>query len=58
MLQPYACNAYDTILRRSVYSMEERDEMVRECHLHLLKTSKYGNQVPGFVYNDLYSHIT
>ncbi|MGF6202106.1 zeta toxin family protein [Pseudomonas laurylsulfatiphila] len=57
-LQPYAYSAYDTILRRSVYSMEERDEMVRECHLQLLKTSKYDKQVPDFVYNDLYSYIT
>ncbi|MGY3171510.1 hypothetical protein ACVWYU_000884 [Pseudomonas sp. TE12234] len=57
-LQPYAYSAYDTILRRSVYSMEERDEMVKECHLQLLKTSQYDKQVPDFVYNDLYSYIT
>lgn len=57
-LLPYTYRAYDTILRRSVYSMEERDEMVRECHLQLLKTSKYDKQVPDFVYNDLYSYIT
>lgn len=57
-LLPYAYSAYDTILRRSVYSMEERDEMVKECHLQLLKTSQYDKQVPDFVYNDLYSYIT
>jgi hypothetical protein len=57
-LQTYAYSAYDAILRRSVYSMAERDEAIKECHLLLLKTSDYSKQVPDFVYNDLYSYIT
>ena len=57
-LQAYAYSAYDKILRNTVYSMEERDEMVKECHLQLLRTSAHAEHVPDFVYNDLYSYIT
>jgi hypothetical protein len=57
-LEPYTYSAYDKILRRSVYSMAERDEAVKECHLQLLKTKEYDKLVPDFVYNDLYSYIT
>ncbi|MDF9773182.1 zeta toxin family protein [Pseudomonas baetica] len=57
-LQAYAYSAYDKVLRSYVYSMEERDEMVKECHLQLLRTSAYVKYVPDFVYNDLYSYIT
>jgi hypothetical protein len=56
-LVPYAYAAYDAILGRSVYSMAERDEMVKECHLALTKTAIFASQIPDFVYNDLYGYI-
>ncbi|MBV6823085.1 zeta toxin family protein [Pseudomonas sp. PD9R] len=56
-LEPYAYSAYDTILTRYVYSMPERDEMVKACHLALIKTERFAKQVPDFVYNDLYGYI-
>lgn len=58
VVQPYSYSGYDAILRRTIYSMEERDEAVKACHLLLLRINKYREQVPDFVYNDLYSYIT
>lgn len=53
----YSYSAYNAIINNHVYSMTERDEMVKECHLALLKTESFAKQVPDFVYNDLYAYI-
>jgi hypothetical protein len=55
--KPYSYSAYNTIINNHVYSMAERDEMVKECHLALLKAGTFATQVPDFVYNDLYAYI-
>ncbi|MFJ2682825.1 zeta toxin family protein [Pseudomonas sp. NPDC087342] len=54
---PYAYSAYSKIINNHVFSMADRDEMVKECHLALLKTGTYAEHVPDFVYNDLYAYI-
>lgn len=54
---PYAYSAYGTIINNHVFSMADRDEMVKECHLALLKTGTYAEHVPDFVYNDLYAYV-
>ncbi|MFU2326053.1 zeta toxin family protein [Pseudomonas sp. NFX98] len=55
--EPYSYSAYSAIINNHIYAMAERDEMVKECHLALLKAGTYGKQVPDFVYNDLYAYI-
>jgi len=54
---PYTFGVYGTIINNHVFSMSERDEMVKECHLALSKTKTYATQVPDFIYNDLYAYI-
>ncbi|WP_213939523.1 zeta toxin family protein [Pseudomonas sp. dw_612] len=54
---PYNYSAYDTIINNHVFSRADRDEMVKECHLALLKTGAYAQHVPDFVYNDLHAYI-
>jgi hypothetical protein len=54
---PYSYSAYNTIINNHAYTMDERDEMSKECHLALLKTGTYAKDVPDFVYNDLYAYI-
>ncbi|MDR6607286.1 zeta toxin family protein [Pseudomonas synxantha] len=54
---PYSYSAYNNIINNHVYTMEERDEMTRECHLALLKTANHAEEVPDVVYNDLYAYI-
>ena len=53
----YSYSAYATIINNHVYTHQERDEMVKECHLSLLKAGTFAKQVPDFVYNDLYAYI-
>jgi hypothetical protein len=53
----YTYSEYRTIIDNHVYTVAERDEMVKECHLALLKTGTHAKQVPDFVYNDLYTYI-
>ncbi|WP_448107843.1 zeta toxin family protein [Pseudomonas azerbaijanoccidentalis] len=54
---PYSYSAYSAIINNHIYAMEERDEMVKECHLALLKAGTYDKEVPDFVFNDLYTYI-
>jgi hypothetical protein len=53
----YTYSAYNAIINNHIYAMVERDEMIKNCHLALLKTMKYTKQVPDVVYNDLYAYI-
>ncbi|MFJ2709456.1 zeta toxin family protein [Pseudomonas sp. NPDC087346] len=55
--QPYAYGTYERIVSDSINSLAERDEMIRECHLALMKTGQFADQVPDFVYNALYARI-
>jgi hypothetical protein len=55
--QPYDYGTYERIVSDSINSLAERDEMIRECHLALLKTGQFSAQVPDFVYNALYARI-
>ncbi|OYQ29965.1 Zeta toxin [Pseudomonas mandelii] len=54
---PTVYSAYDSIINNHVHTLSERDEVVKECHLALLKTQTYAEVVPDFVYNDLYACI-
>ncbi|WP_223569613.1 zeta toxin family protein [Pseudomonas sp. BF-R-26] len=54
---PYTYSAYGKIVDNHIYTMSDRDEMIKECHLALLKTQTYAEHVPDFVYNDLYAYI-
>jgi hypothetical protein len=54
---PYAYSAYGAIINNHIYTMSDRDEMIKECHLALLKSQIYAEHVPDFVYNDLYAYI-
>jgi hypothetical protein len=54
---PTACSAYACIISNHIYTMRERDEMLKECHLALLKTQAHPTLVPDFVYNDLHAYI-
>jgi hypothetical protein len=53
----YSYSAYGDIINNHIYTMSDRDEMIRECHLALLKSQTYAEHVPDFVYNDLYAYI-
>jgi hypothetical protein len=39
--QPYDYGTYERIVSDSINSLAERDEMIRECHLALLKTGQF-----------------
>ncbi|MGE8064245.1 zeta toxin family protein [Pseudomonas sp. NPDC089569] len=54
---PYSCSAFGHIIQRPVHAEQERDEMIKECHLALLKAGIHAEQVPAFVYNDLHTYI-
>jgi hypothetical protein len=54
---PYTYDVYRAIINRSVYAVSDRDEMIKVCHLALLKSGNYADQVPDAVYNDLYAYI-
>jgi hypothetical protein len=54
---PTAYSTYGNIINNHIYTKRERDEMVKECHLALLKTQAHAAQVPDFVYNDLQAYI-
>ncbi|RON24183.1 Zeta toxin [Pseudomonas brassicacearum] len=54
---PTACNTYADIINNDVYTKRERDEMLKECHLALLKTQAHATLVPDFVYNNLHAYI-
>lgn len=50
-------NAFEAIINNRFYLMSDREEMVKECHLALLKTQAHAEHVPDAVYNDLYAYI-
>lgn len=54
---PYSYDAYGEIINNHVFAMGDRDEIVKECHSALLKTTRYTEHVPDFVYIDLYGYI-
>jgi len=54
---PTACSTYTDIINNLIFTKRERDEMLKECHLALLKTQAHATLVPDFVYNDLHAYI-
>ncbi|SDP01528.1 Zeta toxin [Pseudomonas arsenicoxydans] len=54
---PTPNSTYANIINNHVCTPRERDEMVKDCHLALLKAQTYDQLVPAVVYNDLYSYI-
>jgi hypothetical protein len=54
---PYSYEAYERIFSKSVNGENERNEMVRECHLALSKATQYATQVPDFLFNALHARI-
>jgi hypothetical protein len=53
----FAYGIYSNIIDNHVFAASDRDEVVKECHLALLKTTTHASHVPTFVYNDLYAYI-
>jgi hypothetical protein len=53
----FAYSVYSNIIDNHVFAASDRDEVVKECHLALLKTRTHASHVPNFVYNDLYAYI-
>ncbi|MCS3840730.1 hypothetical protein HNR03_005358 [Pseudomonas sp. JAI111] len=54
---PTPNSTYGNIINNHVCTHRERDEMVKDCHLALLKAQTYAQFVPDVVYNDLYAYI-
>ncbi|MGO4310882.1 hypothetical protein AB4Z35_13590 [Pseudomonas sp. KB_15] len=54
---PDTFSAYGAIVNRLIYTLAERDEMIKECHRTLARTGPFTDQIPDFVFNELYSHI-
>lgn len=54
---PTPNSTYANIINNHVCTPRERDEMVKDCHLALLKAQTYDQLVPDVVYNDLYAYI-
>jgi hypothetical protein len=54
---PTPNSTYANIINNHVCTPRERDEMVKDCHLALLKAQNYAQLVPDVVYNDLYAYI-
>ncbi|MBT2296535.1 zeta toxin family protein [Pseudomonas fluorescens] len=50
-------HAFETITHNRLHLIGDREEMVKECHLTLLKTQAHAEHVPDSVYNDLYAYI-
>jgi hypothetical protein len=53
----FAYSIYSNIIDNHVFAASDRDEVIKECHLALLKMATYASHVPKFVYNDLYAYI-
>lgn len=54
----FTYSIYSSIIDNHVFATQDRDEVLKECHLALLKTQAHAQQVPDFVYNALYAFIT
>lgn len=54
---PTPNSTYANIINNHICTHRERDEMVKDCHLALLKAQTYAQFVPDVVYNDLYAYI-
>ncbi|MHC8333396.1 zeta toxin family protein [Pseudomonas sp. LB3P25] len=48
---------YSRIIDNHVFAVNGNHEIVKECHLALLRTAAHAPYVPSFVYNDLYAYI-
>jgi hypothetical protein len=48
---------YSRIIDNHVFAVDGNQEIVKECHLALLRTAAHASYVPNFVYNDLYAYI-
>ncbi|MHC8366795.1 zeta toxin family protein [Pseudomonas sp. ZT5P21] len=48
---------YSRIIDNHVFAVNGHHEIIKECHLALLKIAGQIQYVPSFVYNDLYSYI-
>ncbi|EJM78861.1 MULTISPECIES: zeta toxin family protein [unclassified Pseudomonas] len=48
---------YSRIIDNPVFAVNGHHEIIKECHLALLKIAGHAQQVPSFVYNDLYACI-
>ncbi|KAA0987157.1 zeta toxin family protein [Pseudomonas sp. ANT_J28] len=53
----YAYSVYSSIIDNHVFAVSDRGEVIKECHLALLKMATHASYVPNFVYNDLYAYI-
>jgi hypothetical protein len=53
----FAYSVYSSIIDNHVFAASDRDEVIKECHLALLKMATHASHVPKFVYNDLYAYI-
>ncbi|MFL1527650.1 hypothetical protein [Pseudomonas sp. O230] len=56
-LVDFAYSVYSGIIQNFVFARRDRDEIVKECHLALLKASTHATDVPQFVYNDPYTYL-
>lgn len=53
----FGYSVYSSIIENHVFSVSDRDEVIKECHLALYKAATHASYVPNFVYNDLYAYI-
>nr|AAP76492.1 Uvs007 [uncultured bacterium] len=53
----FSYGAYEKIISHQICTREERFDVVKECHLALLKTGVQASNVPDRIYNELYAYI-
>lgn len=53
----FTYSIYSNIIQNLVFARNDRNEIIKECHLALLKASTHAADVPQFVYNDLYAYL-
>ncbi|MHC8299906.1 zeta toxin family protein [Pseudomonas sp. ZS1P83] len=56
-MRPFEYIVYSRITDNHVFAVNGHYEIVKECHLALLKAGTHASHVPAFVYNDLYTYI-
>ncbi|MGV8890253.1 MAG: zeta toxin family protein [Pseudomonas sp.] len=56
-MRPFEYIVYSRITDNHVFAVNGHYEIVKECHLALLKAGTHASYVPAFVYNDLYTYI-
>ncbi|MCP1445585.1 hypothetical protein J3D54_004717 [Pseudomonas sp. GGS8] len=53
----FAYSVYASIIN-NVIAVNDREQMIKECHMTLHKARTHAKYVPNFVYNDLYACIS